>query len=1033
MADIRESITFGLDLGIGSCGWAVEEPGGEGVIAAGAWVFDVPETDKERTPKNQLRRGFRGLRRVIHRRAERMGKIRALFAERGLLTSAEHDALWIKDADARLLDPWRIRAAGLDRMLSGPELAVALGHLAKHRGFKSNSKRDHGANAPKEGKALLAGVATLHEATAKYRTVGETLAKDAAYVARKRNRENDYARTPLRQDHEHEVKLLFERQRSLGNAHATPSLEEAFAELAFSQRPLQDSEAKVGRCPFEPAEQRAARRSYSFELFRLLSRLATLRLSSGREERPLTADEVKTASANFGTQKKLSFNWLRGQLQLGGSERFVGVPPDEEKKRDFVARSGAAAEGTYTLRQCVGDAVWNSLLKVPDKLDRIAFVLSFRDDVDRIRDGLAAIGLDPLILDAIMRGVSEGNFAAFKGAGHISAKAARNLIPHLLQGEVYSDACVAAGYPDHTQTASAFGLLPRPASRQDIQAAIEDSIGSPVARKALIESLKQFEALVHAYGLPGHVHVELARDVGKGADERAQIDRGIQRRTEEKEKRRAEFEDVVGHRPIPGTDDLLRYELWKEQEGRSLYSDATIDPRWLVSTDNRVQVDHILPWSRFGDDSFINLTLCLVTENQDKGGETPYEWFGRDEARWAEFSARVERLKAVKGRKKRNLLLKDAKAVEEKFRNRNLNDTRYAARLLLEALTYFYPDDGYRRTRARPGPLTDKLRQAWGVQDLKKRSGQRVPDQRHHALDALVVAATSEAMLQQLTRAHQAAEKLGAARPFTHVPEPWQGFIGQVKTQFHQVFVARGERRRARGEGHGATIRQVVDGEDRPQVYERAAVDDLSISDLALIKDAERNAKLVESIRIWIETGKPKDNYPLSPKGDAIRKVRLLTKKKPDVLVRGGAADRGEMARVDVFNKGGKFYLVPIYPHQIFDKERNPAPPSRAVQAYKPEEQWPAIDATFEFLFSLSPFAYVEVVRSDGEVVDGYFRGLHRTTGAITISAHNRPDDLISGIGARTLKYFRKFSVDRLGQRHEIERETRTWHGVACT
>jgi CRISPR-associated endonuclease Csn1 len=210
------------------------------VIAAGAWVFDVPETDKERTPKNQLRRGFRGLRRVIHRRAERMGKIRSLFAEHGLLSSADRDALWIKDADGRLLDPWHIRAVGLDRALSGPELAVAVGHLAQHRGFKSNSKRDRGANAPKEGKALLAGVAALHEATAKYRTVGETLAKDAAYAARKRNRENDYARTPLRQDHEHEAKLLFERQRSLGNPHATPDLEEAFAKLAFSQRPLQD-------------------------------------------------------------------------------------------------------------------------------------------------------------------------------------------------------------------------------------------------------------------------------------------------------------------------------------------------------------------------------------------------------------------------------------------------------------------------------------------------------------------------------------------------------------------------------------------------------------------------------------------------------------------------------------------------------------------------------------------------------------------------------------------------------------------------
>jgi CRISPR-associated endonuclease Csn1 len=62
--------SLGIDLGIASCGWAlIETDVAQGqIIACGARTFDAPETDKERTPTNQLRRQFRGMRRVMRRR-----------------------------------------------------------------------------------------------------------------------------------------------------------------------------------------------------------------------------------------------------------------------------------------------------------------------------------------------------------------------------------------------------------------------------------------------------------------------------------------------------------------------------------------------------------------------------------------------------------------------------------------------------------------------------------------------------------------------------------------------------------------------------------------------------------------------------------------------------------------------------------------------------------------------------------------------------------------------------------------------------
>lgn len=1015
--ETREGLVLGIDLGIGSCGWALidEASASDRIVAMGVRTFDVPETDKERTPTNQIRRQFRGLRRVIRRRRQRMNAIRRLFCECGLIADERKDSLKVPG-----LDPWALRAQGLDRKLAGPEFAVALGHIAKHRGFRSNSKRDRGANAPKESSEMLNAIEATRERMKTFRTIGEMFATDALYAASKRNRDGNYTRSIQRDDQENEVRLLFDRQRSFGNPLATEALEVDFVGIAFFQRPIADSEDKVGPCPFASGEKRAAKRSYSFELFRFLSRLTALRIQTFSGERPLTPWEIDGASKDFGAFRGLKFKRLRKLVDLNDDQRFAGVPIEEEADRDVVTRAGDLAAGTYALRKVLGNA-WRSLLATPDKFDRIAFTLTFREDIDSIRAGLDEIGLDPLVRDTLMTGVREGEFGHFRGAGHISSKACRSIIPHLKQGLVYSDACRAAGY-DHTR---------RPETDPG-------KIGSPVARKALTEAIKQIRAVVREHGLPGKMHIELARDVGRSKEERDEIRFGIERRNREKDRLRAQFVETVGVE-ARGAEDLLRFELWREQNGRCLYTDRAIDPDAIVASDNSVQVDHILPWSRSGDDSFVNKTLCYAHANQEKKDRTPFEWLGGDEQRWMRFVEAVEALKGMKGRKKRNYLLKDASLLEETFRPRNLNDTRYACRLLADVLARIYPGDGNRRVFARPGPLTDRLRRGWGIQELKKDAeGNRVDDDRHHALDALVVAATTEGALQKLTRAFQEAERTGSRRDFARLDPPWPGFLAEARARLAEIFVSRAESRRARGEAHGATIRQIGENGDDRIVYERRGVDALTDKDLARIKDPDRNAKLIEALREWIAAGKPKDRRPLSPKGDPVAKVRLSTNRKVDVLVREGAADRGEMARIDVFKRKNRraaweYFVVPIYPHQIADRAAWPTPPDRAVQANTPEERWPKIDGGFEFCWSLYPMSFVELIKPDGEVIEGYLRGVSRNTGAFSVSPHNTKQMVQNGIGGRKLKSIRKFTVDRLGRRFEVPRETRTWRGAACT
>lgn len=1039
-----DGLVFGIDLGIASCGWAVlrhptaSDPTGE-IVAMGSWMFDVPETDKERTPTNQLRRGNRLLRRVIRRRAQRMAEIRRLFARHGLLAGQEPDAL--KRAG---LDPWELRARGLDKLLSPAELAVALGHIAKRRGFRSAAKRKE-ANAAGDDQKMLKALEATRERLGRYRTVGEMFGRDPDYSTRKRNRDGMFDRTQSRDDLLHEVGELFRAQSRLGNATATAELETAFTAIAFRQLATQDSEKLVGLCLFEPKEKRAAKFAPSFEKFRLLSKLVHLRIATKDGERPLTPDEIAKATADLGKTAKLSVKEVRKRIGLPDDQRFTAIKPEDES-HDIAARTGEAMHGTKKLRDALGNDLWMELKGQAGQLDRIAHVISFFETADTIGAELRKLNLPAGAVDALLDDLAQ--FSRFKGAGHFSALAARRLIPHLESGLRYDQACEAAGY-DHA--ASRWSRREQVADKPAFNRLVADmgkEIANPVARKSLTEGLKQLWAMRNRWGLPEAVHIELARDVGNSLEERRKIEKRLNDTTAQRQRERQEARDLLKIEDING-DTLLRYRLWKEQGGRCPYTDRAIPPTAIVATDNSHQVDHILPWSRFGDDSFSNKVLCTAEANQRKKGQTPFEWImaSQGEEGWAVFVGRVEGNAAFRGSKKRNYVLKNAKEAEERFRTRNLNDTRYACRLLAEAVKLFYPEGerqekgGVRRVFTRPGGLTAALRSAWGVESLKKIDGKRVDDARHHALDALVVAAIGEWEVQRLTRSYQEWEQKGLARPLRQVDPPWgdpASFRREVKDAYDSIFVARPERRRARGEGHAATIRQVKIRDGATVVYERKAISDLPEKRLEDIKDPERNQEVIRAIRQWIADGRPADRLPRSPAGDEIRKVRLRSRNKPAVNIRGGTADRGEMVRVDVFtrpNKRGKdeFYLVPIYPHQVMDRQAWPEPPMRAVAAFKDEDEWFEMTAEYAFRMSIYPRSCVEVVKPDGEVINGYFAGLDRSAGSISISLHFDPKNGSRGIGPRKLLSIRKYAVDRYGIRSEVKAEIRTWHGVACT
>ena len=1043
---LNEDVVFGIDVGIASCGWAVVDVKNEAILAMGSRCFEPPEDPQKKTLFNEQRRTKRGMRRVTSRRSGRMNSVRRVIKDAGLVASPTHDYFQSLGDDAP--DPWESRARAVDESVTPEKAAVALIHIAKHRGFKSNSKRDA---ADTEGKVVLNAVGEW-EKKLDGRTFGKAVYEDYA-DERKRNREGDYRFTASRIHTRKEAKTIIAAQRERGAEWATQQFEQRYIDKAFHQRPLQSSEDLVGECPFEPGEKRAAKFSYSFERFRLLQTLVNrCKLSTADGDVSLTSRQLKRAISGFGTSKSLSYTKLRNLIDLPEA-RFASIPDNDPSKltRDVTGNSNGACPGSYTLYRLLGSPTWNQLIKTPEILDQIAAIITFNESPDEICKRFEDLDLEPETIEVLMGGVNDGKFASFKGTGNISAKAARKLIPELLRGHVYSDACDEVGY-DHAK---------------GLESSIEN-IKNPVVQRALTQALKQISVLVRCYGRPSEIRVELMREVGKSADERGRIERGLTKRANDREKSREEFLGLVPRESV-SRDELRMFELLKEQNHRCPYCDRQLSPVDIINSN--VQVDHIYPRSRSHEDGFVNKVLTCISCNQGKRNHTPWEWKGHADAQWwTEFEARVKGINC-KQEKKRRLLAKGFKEREQDFIERNKVDNSYTSRALHSELMKLYPASydggtivkgGKRRIYPRPGQFTAMLRRAWLSGKYKKDRD----DDRHHAMDALIVAVMGEGLFRSLADEYRRLEFLGKQHKTTpNIAPPWESFAQDAMNAYDAGWlVCRTENRRARGALHEETIRRSKIDEDGNQVfYERKSIDNIKNPDLKKIPDPV----IRERVKNWLEAGRPNNNRPRSAKGDPIRKLRLRDDRTKTAIQinqrnmggkkenrQGGFAKNSEMLRVDVFKvtkdrddfydnrvKAG-YYLVPVYWRQAMlqaaeeRKCRNAIKkgcslPDRRyltpLNAVKRGGEWPEMDCS-EFVTSLYQFSYVELTKRDGSIVEGYYRTTNSFDAGIVVSPHNHSSQS-QKLGSITLRSIRKFQVDRLGIKHEIPAGSEPWPG----
>ncbi|MEI6456123.1 MAG: type II CRISPR RNA-guided endonuclease Cas9, partial [bacterium] len=97
-------------------------------------------------------------------------------------------------------------------------------------------------------------------------------------------------------------------------------------------------------------------------------------------------------------------------------------------------------------------------------------------------------------------------------------------------------------------------------------------------------------------------------------------------------------EDIIkiSRNAQPSSSELNRYKLWLEQKYRSPYTGEVIPLGKLFTP--AYEIEHIIPQSRYFDDSFNNKVICEAEVNKDKDNATAYEYIKENRGKKIELS-----------------------------------------------------------------------------------------------------------------------------------------------------------------------------------------------------------------------------------------------------------------------------------------------------------------------------------------------------------------------------------------------------------
>ena len=749
-------LVLGLDIGIGSVGVGILKKDTGEIIHTNSRIFPAATADN-----NVERRNSRQGRRLNRRKKHRVVRFQDLFDDYGLLTDFSKVSI--------NLNPYRLRVHGLNQQLTNEELFIALKNIVKRRGisYLDDASEDGGAVSSDYGKAVeenrkllteqtpgqiqlerfekygqVRGDFTVEEKGDKHRLINvfstSAYRKEAERILRKQQEFNNQITDKFIEDY---LKILTEKRKYYhgpGNEKSRTdygrfrtdgtTLDNIFGIL-------------IGKCTFYPNEYRASKASYTAQEFNLLNDLNNLTVPT----------ETKKLSEE---QKKTIVEYAKSAKTLGASTLLKYIAKMIDASVDQIRGYRVDVNNKPEMHTFEVYRKMQSLETIPvgefsrEVLDELAHILTLNTEREGIEEAINTKLMDVFSQDQILELVQfrKNNSSLFsKGWHNFSLKLMMELIPELYEtSEEQMAILTRLGKQKFKETSKRTKYID--------EKEVTEEIYNPVVAKSVRQAIKIINEATKKYGIFDDIVIEMARE---NNEEDAKKDY-IKRQKANHDEKNAAMEKAAfqynGKKELPdsifhGHKELAtKIRLWHQQGEKCLYTGKNIPISDLIHNQYKYEIDHILPLSLSFDDSLSNKVLVLATANQEKGQRTPFQALDSMDDAWSyrEFKSYVKDSKLLGNKKKDYLLTEEDISkieVKQKFIERNLVDTRYSSRVVLNALQDFYKAHKFDTTiSVVRGQFTSQLRRKWRLEKSRE-------TYHHHAVDALIIAASSQLRL----------------------------------------------------------------------------------------------------------------------------------------------------------------------------------------------------------------------------------------------------------------------------------------------
>ena len=584
---------LGLDIGSNSIGWAVLglKDTGNGyepckIIDMGVRIFpdgrEPAGTDKKTgLPKigeslAVTRRMARGMRRNRDRRLKRVRAFADKLVEFSLISEKGRAGRqgFKTGAIDMSIDPYAARAKAAVEVVGKEELARALFHLCKRRGFLSNRKTDGEDKEASERKGAMQGLATVLEERGL--TLGQYLRDRIAFDAHVRFRGDEFddaagkvAIYPTRAMYADEFNAIRQVQ---GNIHLSDEQWDELFDIFSFQRPLIPKEP--GACSFEHGRDgreehpRAWRHLPISHTFRILQEVNNLRCQAEKGDIELTSEERAVVVEALENQKSMSFSKMRSLLKLPKSAVF-NLESARRKKLDgnvTACDMRSFFEGHGCDWNDLDFGIQNDVVQmIHDAKDLSDFMAANRERHWDLPGGL-------------IRDLSKKYYPS--SHGHISRRCMEKLLPYMRDGMQYWEAAreVYGDHTDYSQFSTGEVLEKLPYYGEVLRGATvpvsvtpntpeEEAkygkIPNPTVHVALNQLRKLINALVKRYGSPYDIHLELARNVKNAGKNYQELLKSLADNTKKNEQRRKQYEECFPGQTPSGLD-MVKMRLWEE-------------------------------------------------------------------------------------------------------------------------------------------------------------------------------------------------------------------------------------------------------------------------------------------------------------------------------------------------------------------------------------------------------------------------------------------------------------------------------------